>query len=276
MDKMTYNNDFNHAKEVIDNKSKGFFQTIFYCSNEDLPTLFKDFDFSGKDVLSVAASSDQQFYCLEHGAKSVDLFDINKLTKHYAYLRKWILKFYGVFYPDFDLLTTSKEFMSDLLTNVKCISTDELESYNFWSLILTLDNYDISNLFNRPVTRRSNVIIDTDGLLKKVDGNDFEFTHIDICEDEAVPKKRYDVFYASNILENCGLDNRRLKIAKKNISSLLNPGGKAICSYLFTSDFDLPRKKERELFSDEFDCEQIVANYIPDSDYPVGYVYTKK
>ena len=48
---------------------------------------------------TVLASGDQAFYFYDNGAKKVDLFDINKLSIYYYYLRVWIIKYLGRFYP---------------------------------------------------------------------------------------------------------------------------------------------------------------------------------
>lgn len=50
-------------------------EKIYFETNEDLDKIFKDIDFSDKDVLSVLASSDQLFKLNSLDTKSIETFD---------------------------------------------------------------------------------------------------------------------------------------------------------------------------------------------------------
>lgn len=269
-----YQDDYKLALDVINKDVFGFFKTIFYCSNEDLSSLFKNFDFKDKHVLCVAASSDQYFHCLDHGASDIDLFDINKLTKYYVYLRRWIIKYCGTYYPDYDKLIDSKDFLKKLLVKVNACSKEEQDVYEFWRLF-SLSNCSLENLFNKPNVRKCNEIINTDGLTKVLDVSNFDFINFDLSDDSYISDKKYDVIIVSNILEHFGLDDLKIINIKENLGKLLNDDGMVICSYVYTTDFDSPRVHERKIFDDEFSCEQILTTY-NGNDMPIGYVYTKK
>lgn len=45
-------------------------------------------------------SGDQAFHFLNRDAKSVDVFDINRLSIYYYYLRIWLIKYMNEFYPN--------------------------------------------------------------------------------------------------------------------------------------------------------------------------------
>ena len=92
--------DFKMTEKLLNNVSVDGYGKIYFSSNEDLKTIFSNFDFKDKDVLTVAGSGDQAFYSYNDDAKKVDLFDKNKLTIYYYYLRKWIISYYDMFYPE--------------------------------------------------------------------------------------------------------------------------------------------------------------------------------
>ena len=78
----------------------GFYKysPIYPYSNEELSILFSALNLEEKDVLSVAGSGDHVFYSYNNGAKNVDLFDIDVLSKYYYYFRMWVIKYLNVFY----------------------------------------------------------------------------------------------------------------------------------------------------------------------------------
>ena len=51
---------------------------VYYRTNEDLDTIYRDLDFHKKKVLSVLASGDQVFTARYLGAEQVDSFDKNR------------------------------------------------------------------------------------------------------------------------------------------------------------------------------------------------------
>lgn len=274
MEKGNYHDDYKLALDVINKDVSGFFKTIFYCSNEDLKSLFKNFNFKDKYVLCVAASSDQYFHCLEHGASDIDLFDINNLTKYYVYLRRWIIKYCGTYYPDYNKLIDSKDFLKKLLLRVNVCSKEEQDVYEFWKLF-SLSSCSLENLFVKPKVRNKNEIINLNELSKVLDISNFDFINFDLSDEAYILNKKYDVVIISNILEHFGLDDMKINNIKDNLRNLLNDDGIVICSYVYTTDFDSPRVRERELFDDEFNCSQIFETY-NGHDMPIGYVYTKK
>ena len=120
---------------------------IYQTSNEEIEELYSNIDFNNKKVLSVLASGDQPLMAYLNGAKKVDLFDINKLTLHYYFIRLWTLKYLHTFYPEPFLC---KEYVSSLLKLVKPESDLEEESINYWkSLIGILKDYEFIMLFFR-------------------------------------------------------------------------------------------------------------------------------
>ncbi len=121
------NEDIKLAISFITGNFERGSMNIYPFTNEDIKGYFDNFDFKGKDVLSVLASSDQVFDMFLRGAKSIDTFDINPLTKYYFYLKKAAI-----------LALDKKDFINFFNQNI--ISDNEYE--------ITIDNY---NKFNKDI-----------------------------------------------------------------------------------------------------------------------------
>ena len=87
------------------------YDKVYYSTNEQIESLFSSFDFKDKNVLSVLSSGDQALYFLYNGAKRVDVFDQNKLTKYYYFLRLWCIKYLDELYPP----SLNKEYIRKIL-----------------------------------------------------------------------------------------------------------------------------------------------------------------
>ena len=92
--------DLNRTERVMHNSKYANYSKIYRYSNEDLCQVFSGFDFNNQDILSVIGSGDQAFYFYDKGAKSVDLFDKNKLAIYHFYLRKWAITYLNDFLPN--------------------------------------------------------------------------------------------------------------------------------------------------------------------------------
>ena len=89
MDKDIYLKDYLVSRVISFGKEIPGYGRVYYRTNEDLDTIYRDLDFHKKKVLSVLASSDQVFTARYLGAEQVDSFDKNRLTIYYYYLRKY-------------------------------------------------------------------------------------------------------------------------------------------------------------------------------------------
>ena len=74
-------------------------ERVYAFTNENLTSYQNIFDFKGKQVLSVLGSGDQYFSSILFGAKSVDLYDINKDAWDYFLFKLELLK--DLSYEDF-------------------------------------------------------------------------------------------------------------------------------------------------------------------------------
>jgi len=268
--------DVKKACDLVDEKAAGENHArIYFSSNESLKDLFQHFSVKDKEVLSVMASSDQYFYSYYNGAKNVDTFDINVLTKYYYYLRYWSILYNNQFYPD-KTIFQSHQYIYDLLQKVKCESLEERHAYRFWSeFIRKAFPFDCGNLYYYGV--RENPIVDLKTLKEQIRGKDISFTHLDLFE-EVPKKKKYDIIITSNILEYAGYDKLRLIKARNNLKSMLNENGKVISSHYFHQRYDSFFAMEREIFHQTFDYVEFPYAYDFNTrkNYPIGYSYTLK
>lgn len=265
--------DVNAACDIVSNDKNvvgSGYSKIFCSSNENLKELFKVISVEDKEVLSVLSSGDQYFYSYYNGAKNVDTFDRNYLTKHYYYIRKWNIKYLGKFYPDFQFLNNTT-YIKELLKLVECSDMEEREAYLFWKTyadrIQPLDNRKLfySGFYNR------GGITDMDKLEDIVDKK-LVFFHGNIKNYPSSNNKRYDVIILSNILEYC--DSTSIESMRDRLYRLLNYGGIIVCSRIVTDkdEFDY----QRSVFSRVFDYRKLLDSNLSISEFPLGYVYTKK
>ena len=251
---------------------------IYYCSNERLDDLFANFSVKDKNVYSVLASSDQVFYSYLNGARSVDTFDRNRLTKYYYYLRKWIIEYYGIYYPSEKLLFDTNRYIEEILKKVECNGEEEASAYLFWSTFISLSlDLEDTNIFHYSKyiddnNRCDDVLRLRDILINK----ELSFRYEDLSGDISRDKK-YDVIITSNLMEYIH-DPLVLKKARNNLYDILKEDGEVICSYVINEKNDLSSIREKDIFSELFDVLEFP--YSGSCEYyrgrPLGYCYKKR
>ena len=251
------------------------YSRIYFSSNEPLEELFQYFSVEGKDVLTVLGSSDQLFYTLYHGAKRVDTYDINQLTKYYYYLRRWTILYRNQFYPDKSILK-SHQFIYDLLSQVACETPEEEDAFLFWkTYIKQVYPFDSGNLFYYNVS--DNTVPNLELLQERLAKYPFSFTQQDIFESVDIGKK-YDLIITSNILEYASQSPLKLMGARNNLNKLLREGGQIVCSHVFNTMDSSYFQMEHDAFQRYFDCTEFPwsMDKTLKKKMPIGYVYTKK
>ena len=260
----------------------GDYSRVYYSSNEYLRNLFNNFSVCGKKVLCVAGSGDQAFECISRGASSVDVFDINKLSKYYFYLRIWGMKYFDSYYPSIDELFNSHDWIKKVLKKVdlSSVTENEKEAFYFWSLYINEQLYDILNrkLFYLSRKPHVNTIEDVSRLNKLLEGREISFIHGDICSGSVPVDKKYDLIIMSNILEYCKGDKLVLRRTRDNLHRLLNDGGQVVCSRLLQYDHEAGSYVEEDVFEEMFSKEEFPFEMDPliGKRVPVGYLYRKK
>lgn len=270
--------DAEKVMDVLNNKGTLNYGKLYYSTNENLTRLFNNFTVADKDVLTVAASGDQFFSAVYRGAKSVDTFDINKLTKYYLYLRKWSILYLDALYPNKTLFLCDNRWVEYLLKVVEPKNDDEVEAINFFKkyLELTEDTFTHNLFFMGAQDKDIPFRKDIKGLKKKLVEKEINFKDFDLFK-EVKTDKKYDRVIISNILEYGACDRKKLEQASKNLDALLNEDGEVICSYLMTQAGTYDHFYEADIFSQYFDLIDFKDFYKGPmgTSFPVGYQYKK-
>lgn len=216
--------DINGVKDVIENKQFGVsyeqYGRIYFASNESCHEKIPRFNVKNKDVLCVLASGDQSFYFLENGARTVDLFDVNKLALYYYYLRIWNIRYNSSFYFNENSI---KEDISRLLKVVNPNNETEKYIYNFWLKCISVFSSDeIRMMFYYDTYEMKETYKSTDLLNNRLKDSSFTFYNIDISKKADINRK-YDIIYTSNISGYLSIAS--LKIYESNMWNLLKNNG---------------------------------------------------
>ena len=79
---------------------QGNYGQMYFKVNEKMADNILSFDYQDKSVLTVLSSSDQMLMLKSLEASEVDVFDVNRLTIYYYYLRRWSIKYNNELYPN--------------------------------------------------------------------------------------------------------------------------------------------------------------------------------
>ena len=266
--------DVNRAILVSAGEEDEFFSKIYYSSNESLKDLFGSFSVKDKDVLTVLASSDQLFYAYDNGARKVDTFDVNCLTKYYYYLRRWTILYNKQYYPSKNIFHSHKDLYL-LLDKVECHGKSEEDALYFWKNYLSKVT-PIEHELLYFIDGSRNSMKSTKSLRERLMQEDFTFYNMNLFGDIDCSRK-YDVIITSNILEYAW-NSTLLRKCKDNLKSLLRDGGQIISSHFVfypgTSNF----LQELQIFDEDFEYSEFKSYQEPfgKKKYPLGYSYTKK
>ena len=258
------------------NEANIYYDRIYFGSNECLEELFNNFSVEDKDVLTVLASSDQLFYSYDRGARSVDTFDINVLTKYYYYIRKWSIQYLNCYYTDEENIINSHSFIKELLKLVECSSEEEKEAYIFWSnYIRRVSSYENQFLYFYVESMKYNEIKNLSTIKNRIN-NKLNFTNQDITS-KIDKSHKYDVIILSNILEYYGESIMHMSNCRDNLYSILNDDGIVVCSHIMDQEGD--NNLEKHIFSkkfDSFEFPKYSRDYILGGEVSSGYCYKKR
>jgi len=264
------NSDIDHTRNVLNGIYTDNYSRIYFNSNEDINILFNNFNVNNKTGLSILSSGDQAFHLLNRNVKNIDLFDKNKLTIYYYYLRIWIINYLNSFYSLEDL---NIQYISDLLNKVNPHSDQEKEVYDYWKKFINVfHDFDINSLFEKN-NLYINKINDLDFLKSKLN-NSFNFYNIDIKE-EINSDKKYDFIYISNVLEWIIRSKDDLCVVRDNLYNLLNEDGFVICSNVCKNGNNGIGSL---IFEKNFDCYRLPYVKMKNNNkyFSPGYYYKKK
>ena len=219
---------------------------VFKETNENVKGILNQFDIKNKSVLTVLASGDQALNILNRKASIVELFDINKLTIYYYYIRIWLIKYFDKFYLDIKL--------SEILNVVRPENEDEANALLFWQMYYKEFGDNLAYFFYKERPPLAGKIKDLSYLKDRLKDN---------------------IKYASNVskwIGRSGISN--LEIYRENLSRLLNDYGIVICSNVTTITNE--NSEEVKCMNQSFDYHSLEpTNDICFFKIP-GYYYTKK
>lgn len=259
--------DISKTKDVLDGKLVlDSFRKVFFTSNENLPMIFKNVDFTDKNVLSVVGSGDQMFHSYASGAKHVDVFDKNKLTFYYLYLRVWVIEYLDKFYPSKKI---NCEYIKKLIDLVDVKTEDENMALEYWKMFVDKYPYFSNSLLFLPskIGYKYNYLKDLSLIKDKIETRDFKFYNVDIQRDIDI-NKIYDIIIVSNIVDCVAY----MEEYRENLDRLLADDGLILASNV---SYCNPTEFEKAIFSEKFDMEKIPRNFQYSCGYP-AYLYKKK
>ena len=250
---------------------------IYMSTNDSMNLIDRFVDVYDKDVLTVLGSGDQAFHFMNGGARSVDLFDINKLSIYYYYLRVWQILYLDSFHPRNGQNLVSPQYIDKILSSVTELSSSlERDAYNYWKTILSKYNnpdYLNSKLFYCDYSLLGNKITSLSILKSKLKSGVNNFYNVDMTKTVDI-NKQYDIIFVSNILEWIKSKRWDVNTFNDNLYNLLNDNGMVICTKFNLSEAS---DYEKRIFSSNFDYS-ILNRYGDDyvTSWTPGYIYTKK
>ena len=235
-------------------------------------SIFSNFDFEDKSVLSVLGSGDQAFHFFKAKVGNLDLFDINKLTIYNMYLRYWNMLFSNQYYLPQNI---DKNFILNLLSFVDPEKDEEKEAFEYWSLLITkCENINDLYIPKATLLDRRNEIIKKWKIVDGIKNHNFNFYNIDIAKPVSLDTK-YDYIYVSNIGDYVSKSPEAFRVYRDNLDSLLKDGGKIICTNVIKDGAGVDEKR---IFEEKFKYHNMpkVYKYSIFSLEVPGYYYVKE
>ena len=210
----TNNKDIKAAINIINGKyrlvDRSKYRPIYPWTNERIDK-YVDTDLDNKHILTVTSSFDHALYAIYNGATNIDCFDINRLCKYYADLKRALILAYDE--------ETVKKILNFKIDNYNFrsyrmnthFSIDDLkdyfilpESFSFWSTILEnkMFKYNNHRLFRRDGNPHYNLPQFSE-VKRKLQGAEINFVDLDIknIDQKFDQYYKYDVIFLSNVLD---------------------------------------------------------------------------
>ena len=265
--------DFDIYNSYYVSRSKRFshYNRVYFYSNEDLNSILSNVCCNDKSVLTVLSSGDQAFHFYNRDALSVDVFDINRLTFYYYFLRRWIIQYTDFYYPSDDF---SIKFIRDILNiiNIDYNNESELAAYKYWCSFVKLYDDNISNrIFYRSKNQDINNIFDLSKIKSRLDDS-VNFFNCDISKDVSKFNSKYDIIYISNISDYVYQNIVSFEKYRDNLFKLLNDDGVIISTNV--KGYNVC-SLEKKVFQEVFSCYEFPEVKLDNYYVSLGKVYKK-
>ncbi len=262
------------------NETFNKYSGVYSFTTENIKGYFNERDIKNKNILTIAASGDHIFNAMLLGAKNIDCFDINKLTKYYIILKKTAIsklsyeEFIEFFIKDKKLKNYKKVF--NVSTYSKLRNSLPTDVKVFWDIIFLIkDGYQVRNstLFFKDVINSeifySNNYMNEDNyykLKKIIDNYNLKFYNCNLKDLPKLLNNKYDTIYLSNLINylyfifNEPLLYNFRNFITNDLNNYLNQNGKIFVAYLY-SCFNIKQvfyDEDSNLFNnDDFYIESI-------------------
>ncbi len=254
MDRKIVEKDANEALKIINSKDKTTYNkycSIYPFTTENIAGYFNKENIENKDILTVGSSGDHVFNAKLFGAKSIEIFDINKLSKYYVILKNSGIKCLN--YECFlDFFVKNKFFIKQNKNafNIEIYKyfRDDLPDHIrlFWDILFAENNR--FKLRNSPLFYEEIGISEIKGfnnylkeenfytLKNNIDNTPINFLDVNIKNLPNCLNKSFDTIYLSNIYE-CLFEEKEPLKALRNIIYKLNKSlkndGKIYIAYIY-------------------------------------------
>ncbi len=218
------NKDVKEALHLIDQPFTASYNyspygTCFVYGTENQQGINDVIKYDGKDVITVASSGDQYLGAVYYGAKTVDLYDINKLTRYISFLKIAAIKslsfkdFQSFFMPMTENHRVKKTFWN-LKTLKRLLPSLPSDVGYFWENIMYEFNKKGYGNFVYPNSYCHNPEMIQNGMPFYLEESEYyklqtilrhrdypEFKNCDVFDLAKAFPNKYDIVYLSNILE---------------------------------------------------------------------------
>ena len=230
------------------------YDQIYPFTTENIPSYMQDV--AGKEILVVGSSGDHKLNALNLGAKTVDTFDINRLTKLHTELKEEIIK--NFIYEDFlsflnnsypyyvlireKLLPKTRKFW-DWYFQEYIDSKSSIYSTRLFHTKYPIEDYErLNNYFNS---------LGYENLRKRLcEGHNGINYYTDVHNLPSLLTKKYDQIYLSSIIGSQAIYSKFINTVLK-LYEKLKANGELYYGYFFQGTSDMINDYLKELPSTE-------------------------
>ena len=230
------------------------YDQIYPFTTENIPGYMQDV--ADKEILVVGSSGDHKLNALNLGAKTVDTFDINCLTKLYTELKEEIIK--NFIYEDF-LSFLNNSYPYYVLIREKLLP----ETRKFWDWYFQEYIDSKSSIYNTRLFHTRYPIEDYERLNNYFNNLDYEKLRNRLCKGyngtnyytdvhklPSLLTKKYDQIYLSSIIGSQAIYSKFINTVLKLYEKLKN-NGELYYGYFFQGTSDMINDYLKELPSTE-------------------------
>ena len=154
MSKLELDKDIKMALKILYNEpltieEMNFYNKIYPWSNENINAYYNYYDLTNKNALCITSSGDHLLYAIAAGAKDIDAFDMNRLSKYYSALKIALILAYDEknFFKHFT--NKHNHFISNKinLNNIKYFLCEDY--FIFWEELLNTKAFKIEKNKNQ-------------------------------------------------------------------------------------------------------------------------------